>query len=344
MLEDSQREFSDRSIRELLQKPENLRELLEEALPDHADRFDVERMKPAPAEFLLGNWRRRAPDVMVEIPYRTEIGELTALVCVLVEHVTNAAWQIPLKTFQYAAQYWEWQWRTWEEAAAPKPEFSLSPVVPIVLHTGLRPWGSARTLRDLFGPPEGLHLFVPDWQPLFWELSKHSTDELLRGEHVFLQALAIFKADDAELEEARQLFVKINERINQLPDSRRVRWENLLHLLIGWAHNRRPKSERQSWRNIVANLETDADRRKEIDRMAITIEQSIYLEGRLEGRQEGRQEESRRLLLKFGKKRFGPPSEAVVLQLEGIDDLDRLDRMSERLDSVGSWEDLSETL
>jgi len=73
--------------------------------------------------------------------------------------------------------------------------------------------------------------------------------------------------------------------------------------------------------------------------MTITIEQSIYQEGR----EEGRREAARMLLLRFGKKYLGSPGETVVRRINSIDDLDRLDRMSERSDTVGTWDELLET-
>jgi len=59
MNDDSPRDFADRMLCEALSKPENLRGLLQNAVPELADGFEFERMWPAKREFLLGNWRRR---------------------------------------------------------------------------------------------------------------------------------------------------------------------------------------------------------------------------------------------------------------------------------------------
>jgi predicted transposase YdaD len=71
--------------------------------------------------------------------------------------------------------------------------------------------------------------------------------------------------------------------------------------------------------------------------------QYILEEGRVEGRIEGRAQEARRILLRQGRKQFGAPDAAVQAALEAITDLDRLERMSERLLEVRTWQDLLAT-
>ena len=63
--------------------------------------------------------------------------------------------------------------------------------------------------------------------------------------------------------------------------------------------------------------------------------QAILDEGRVEGLQ--------RALLHQGRKKFGAPDEATRLALLGITDLERLDRLSERLLEVSTWQDLLQT-
>jgi len=364
MNEDGPRDFTSRYLCDLLRKPDHLRDLLSEAVPNLVDGFVFDRMKPAPQEFLVGNSRLRKPDVLVEIPYRIGDAERSALVCVLLEHQSKADWLIPLKTFLYAALYWEWQWRTWETMSAPKEEFALTPILPIVLYTGPRTWGSARSLRDLLGEPTAFHGFAPVWQPLFWELATHSTEELVNGPTAFLQALAIYKAEGAELEVASGLFATICNRLGSLHDSSRIRWEDLLKFVLGWAQNRRPQAERQAWHELAVQLESDEARRREVDQMSITIAESIFLEGeqkgrkegRKEGRQEGRQEgkqegkqegrqegaleQTKAILLKVTSQRLGQSNPSALETINEISDVQRLDRMTNVMLKVGSWDEL----
>jgi hypothetical protein len=73
-----------------------------------------------------------------------------------------------------------------------------------------------------------------------------------------------------------------------------------------------------------------------------TIYQAILQEGRGEGLSAGRVGEAQRLLLRQGGIRFGPPDEATRAAVEAIEDLDRLERMSDRIVdmSIHDWNSL----
>lgn len=60
--------------------------------------------------------------------------------------------------------------------------------------------------------------------------------------------------------------------------------------------------------------------------------QAIVRRGRIEG--------TRRLILRLGRKRFGPPDEAATAALNAIADVQRLEDLGERLLDVGSWQEL----
>ena len=59
-----------------------------------------------------------------------------------------------------------------------------------------------------------------------------------------------------------------------------------------------------------------------------------------EGREEGHVQEARKILLRQGRRKFGAPGPEVEATIEAIGDLDRLERMSERLLDVTTWPDL----
>jgi predicted transposase YdaD len=75
--------------------------------------------------------------------------------------------------------------------------------------------------------------------------------------------------------------------------------------------------------------------------------QLILDEGREEGRKEGRKEgalrEAQKLLLRQGRHKFGAPEPAVEAAVQAITDLDRLERMSDRMFDATSWQDLLAT-
>jgi predicted transposase YdaD len=63
-------------------------------------------------------------------------------------------------------------------------------------------------------------------------------------------------------------------------------------------------------------------------------------EGRDEGRVEGRIEEARTVLLRQGRRKLGPVSEAVEARITALADLDRLNDLLDRIFDVTTWDDL----
>jgi hypothetical protein len=72
-------------------------------------------------------------------------------------------------------------------------------------------------------------------------------------------------------------------------------------------------------------------------------EPSTYQGNFEEVRQEGRLEGARRILVRLGTQRLGPPSEAEKNTLSTISDLERLERMLDRLVPPAHWRALLNT-
>lgn len=58
---------------------------------------------------------------------------------------------------------------------------------------------------------------------------------------------------------------------------------------------------------------------------------------------EGRIDEARKMILQLGKKRLGTPDASVAITLQGVDDLERLERLLGRLLEVKNWQELLDT-
>lgn len=230
-----------RDFRKALLNSENLREFLSDAVPNLAPRFDFSRVHHVPTQLQFPNWTRREADLLFEIPYLCDDHEELALVCVLLEHQTRADPRMPLRMLLEATLYWERQWLTWEGLPQPKDGFRLRPVLPIVLHTGTRPWGTARTIRDMLAEPQAFHIFAPTFTPIFWELSAHTPDSLLDADVAFMQVLAIVRSQDAEHEEFARIFRETCRRWEIVRGHSRARWTELLQLIFGWVLHRRPR-------------------------------------------------------------------------------------------------------
>ncbi|MSU79796.1 MAG: hypothetical protein EXS16_17125 [Gemmataceae bacterium] len=277
------RDFGDRFFRKALLNSENLREFLSDAVPDLAPRFDFSRVHHVPTQLQLPNWRRREADLLFEIPYRCDQHEQLALVCVLLEHQTRADPRMPLRMLLEATLYWERQWLAWERMPQPKDEFRLRPVFPIVLHTGSRSLGSARTIGDMLGEPVAFHKFAPTFAPIFWELSAHSPGSLLDADAAFMHVLAIVRVQDAEHAEFARIFCETCRRLEAVRGHSRVRWIELLQLIFGWVFHRRPRVERPKWVELPTSINDDDVRKLEVSNMLGTLGKSMYDEAYEEG-------------------------------------------------------------
>jgi hypothetical protein len=185
-------DLADNFVPDSLQHPDNLREFLEQAVPDLAPGFDCTRARFIQRDFPMEDWRRREADLPFEIPYRIGDQEVWALVCVFIEHQSDTDPLMPLRLLLFAVLYWNRQWKEWQESPTPRPPLKLRPVLPIVLYTGAIPWGSNRTIVDLLGEPTAFHAFAPAWQPLFWNLADRTPKALLKTGRQWLQTLAGF--------------------------------------------------------------------------------------------------------------------------------------------------------
>ena len=57
----------------------------------------------------------------------------------------------------------------------------------------------------------------------------------------------------------------------------------------------------------------------------------------------GRIDEARKILLRQGSKRFGPPDVRTRTAIEAITEIERLEQLTERLLDVSSWDELLAT-
>jgi hypothetical protein len=58
---------------------------------------------------------------------------------------------------------------------------------------------------------------------------------------------------------------------------------------------------------------------------------------------EGKAEEARYILLRVGRRRFGPPAPQTLAAIEAIAELERLDLLIDRLLDVTGWDELLAT-
>lgn len=95
---------------------------------------------------------------------------------------------------------------------------------------------------------------------------------------------------------------------------------------------------------VLSGLRVPKDVADRVFQGVRAMKESTTYQGILEeGRIEGRIEEARRIILRLGRKKFGKPSAAIQNAIESFTNLERLERLTDRLVGASSWQELLET-
>lgn len=336
-------DFPDRAIRRLLEDPRNLREIVADLLPDLADRFDFDHIENVRRDFLLEDWRGRESDLFFRLPFHDEGGDQPTLVCLLVEHQSRPDVLMPLRILVYAVLYWEREWKTWQDDRNRSNPLRLTPVIPIVFHTGDRPWGTSRELAELMDWPVLLRPFAPHWPIQFWDLAERSVRELLEATGDWLRALAVVRAEHEGTDTFAGVYSEVIQKLETLASREEIRWHDLMEFVLSWAFRRRPQDEADNLKRIAADSQRDRQRKKEIRTMATALGQTweeLFVEQRALGKVEGELQAYRDILRSMLEDRFGKLPRPVLRKITNATDVERLRACVREALRVKSLDDL----
>ncbi|MCI0642609.1 MAG: DUF4351 domain-containing protein [Gemmataceae bacterium] len=88
---------------------------------------------------------------------------------------------------------------------------------------------------------------------------------------------------------------------------------------------------------VLSGLRVPKDIADRVFQGAQAVEESTTYQGIIE---KGQVKEARRIILRMGKKKFGKPKAAVQAAIEGTEDLERLERLTDRLLTADNWQEL----
>jgi hypothetical protein len=271
-------------------------------------------------------------------------------VCVLIEHQSAADPVMPFRLLHYAVYYWEREHRRWQEGHPRGDPLRLTPVFPVVLHTGTESWSTSRTLADLMAVPEPLRAIQPRWEPVFFDLAAFEAAQLLALPGDWLPTLALVRTEKAEKEEFWSVFKQVLHKLEPLSEQEKTRWEELLYFVLSWSVRRRPKPEREVYRKSVQESEQKAQLKEEIEKMSKIVEKSWEEEvleqglklgeergikkgeerGIIMGEERGELRGCRKSLRRILEARFGPLPEEWVKRIEAVNDLPQLEAATDR--------------
>jgi hypothetical protein len=329
------RKFPDHATRELLGNPDNLRDLVADVAPDFVEHFDFSRMKSVEREFRLEDWRGREADRLFELPYLEAGMEVAVLVCILVEHLSTPDAMMPFRLLQYAVLYWDRHWKRWRGEPAPRDPLRLNAVLPIVLYTGSRPWTTNHELSDLIAGPESLRALAPHWPPLVWDIAQRTPQEFLEQTGAWLRSLAVVRAEREDTETFANVLREVIDSLEELTETDRVRWHDLMRFVISWALRRRPRDEAAGLKELVAKSQQNRTNKNEVEEMIESTFQT-WEQIQEEGEMRARRDDLKRVV----QKKFPDAPQEVLDRIGAIDDSARLQELFDRALDAKSLDDI----
>lgn len=111
-----------------------------------------------------------------------------------------------------------------------------------------------------------------------------------------------------------------------------VQWYDLLRIVLTWALWRRPEAERPALLAAAQAAQPDRSKQQEVQTMTRTIAEALMDEGGVRALQ--------RVLLAALEKEFGQLPEDLIRQINGLDDLSRLQGAVLQMRRLQKLEDL----
>ena len=219
------------------------------------------------------------------------------------------------QVLRYIVQIWSREFNAAKEEGL-LADFTLPPVLPIIVHHGERNFSAPVRLGKLIRSVEGFGQHMPDFEGILLDLTRLSEDDLPEeGElyGVFGVMQAIFSKD--KVDRMRRIYRKLSPKLH-IPHYR-DRWLKLCRYLVTST-----KITREEFQEVT-------DQMSDTDVMILSpLCQEWWDGGREEGLEKAR-EKTVRTLLRILTRRFGDVPDTVRDRLYAIHDLDKLDELED---------------
>jgi hypothetical protein len=311
--EDFARQFPENGMKLLLQRAENLRDLLHIVRLSLVDRLDFARLETDPTTYVQRDYRHLESDLVLRVPLKGRKRSL--LVYILLEHQSEPDVFMVFRVLDYVVSILRSQVRAWLQDHPTLHDFRFQPVLPIVFYTGSRPWPDLGLLLDLFEDltalPE-LSRRLPRIEPLFINLRETPAKQLVAEGGPFGQVLRLFQGRQAGQTDFGDLLEQVVAALEELSKSSLVRWQELMSYLHALVYHERGESEHAALHQRIEQKVQTQRRREEVSKMKKTIA-DMYRE---EGAEQATLATSRRKLLRLLERRFGvTPADIVQIIL-----------------------------
>jgi hypothetical protein len=168
-------------------------------------------------------------DLILQAPIRAPEGtkRRRIILYILIEHQSEPDRFMPLRALEYVVMVYKRQLRDWEKKHKNLDKLQLQPVLPIVLYTGTRTWDKLGQLWELVDLGDELAERIPEFAPLFLNVSQTSQKSLEKG-GVFGLLLRLVQQRRMRLSVFEQTLREVVQLLETLAQKDRNRWLELL--------------------------------------------------------------------------------------------------------------------
>ena len=333
-------QFSDRSIRWLLEDKDNVRGLLEIVAEHLVSRLDFNQLVHVNRTFIPDNLREQESDIVYSAPFQSDSKTEELLIYILIEHQSTVDVTMGFRLLFYMTQIWDFQRREWKSNNIPKSQWRFRPIIPIVFYTGEQGWQTPLTLSTLMDLPDALSEFVPKFNTLFLSVKGTDIATLTKTDHPFGWLLTVLKKEHANKEEIRNALMAAVAHIDTLDDEKTNQWKRAIFYLYLLILNRRPSEEHDELKTLVQTQIRDTSRREEGIAMAQTMAEYLMEQGEKRGEERGQTDAKQDAVLKLLHLRFESVPESITRKIGAIRSLSRLDSLFEKAVTAQTLDDI----
>jgi hypothetical protein len=320
------RQFPENGLKQVLTSPENVSDLLALANAAVLPRIDFAGMEVDATTFVTAEYRHVSSDLVLKAALRPSQkgGRRKRLtVTILVELQSQPDRLMMLRILDYLVQIWKQQVRQHGQTHRSLASVKLTPVLPVVLHTGSYSWEGMGRLLDLMDDAEDFGEVTPAFAPLFVSLPDVAESDLDARGGYFGQVLTLLKARKEKREPFSQRLRQAVQKLRELEGDEGVRMRRVeLLSYIEWlVYHWRDRKEHEPMRACVN--EGLGGETLEIKMVRQTMADVLREEGRDEGRRQGILADRKRTLRRLIQIRWGLPAE-VERAIEATEDADQL--------------------
>ena len=338
------RNFPENGLKQVLTTAGNVRDLLALAKAEVLPRLDFAAMQVDPTTYVTAEYRNVTSDLLLTLPLlpaRKGGRRRRLMLSILIELQMQPDRIMLLRVLEYLVQIWKHQVKQHGDQHKSLASVKLTPILPVVLHTGSYSWDRMGTLLDLMDDAEMFRAFTPAFAPLFVSLPDKDETELETDGGFLGQVLALIRARPASRTAFAERLDRTVTRVQELPDAERLRRRELLCYVEGVVYHWRGENEHPLLRErIDAALKDDEDR-LEMAMVRKTMAQAEAERYTRAATLTATLAERKRTLVNQLKLRFAPLPSEIEQTVESTQDADQLAQWLDRfataddLDSIG---------